>query len=154
MYEQLRLKELRKEYSVQGWALLIYYGILNVAVMIVMFIDAFMQGFVAAKAGQELDMEQMTETMMANSGWGYSIAIIIGLVLLLLWKRPQFCFHTVWKQGRCMTFGSFMGIFVIFTSAQLGAQLLYMLLESLFNAPVTIGNYYSTKVKHDFYSIS
>ena len=28
------------------------------------------------------------------------------------------------------------------------------LLESLFNAPVTIGNYYSVKVKHDSYGVS
>lgn len=133
MYEQLRLKELRGAYSVQGWAMLIYYGILNVAVMIVMLIDVFIQMFSMAAAGQEPDMEKMTEAMMANSGWGYFLAIAVGLFVLLLWKKPKFCFGTVWKKGSPMKLGSFLAIFVIFTSAQLGAQLLYMLLEFLFN---------------------
>lgn len=133
MYEQLRLKELRRAYSVQGWALLIYYGILNVAVMIVMFVDAFAQAFSMASAGQEMNMEELTEAMMENSGWGYFVAIVVGLLVLLLWKKPKFCFGTVWTKGNPMKFGSFWGIFVIFVSTQLGAQLLYMLLEFLFN---------------------
>ena len=54
MYEQLRLKELRHAYSVQGWALLIYYGIMNVAVMIFMFVEIFAQAFSAGASGQEL----------------------------------------------------------------------------------------------------
>lgn len=133
MYEQLRLKQLRHAYSVQGWAMLIYYGILNVAVMIVMFVDAFAQAFSMAASGQEMDVEQMTEAMIANSGWGYFIAIVVGMIVLLLWKKPQFCFDTIWTRGNPMKLGSFLGIFVIFVSAQLGAQLLYILLESLFN---------------------
>lgn len=133
MYEQLRLKQLRHAYSTQGWAMLIYYGILNVAVMIVMFVDAFAQAFSMASSGQEMNVEQMTEDMIANSGWGYFIAIGVGLFVLLLWKKPKFCFGTIWTRGNPMKFGSFFGIFVIFVSAQLGAQLLYILLESLFN---------------------
>lgn len=133
MYEYLRARQLRKEYSKQGWALLIYYGILNVAVMLIMFVDAFVQAFAAASSGQEPDMEQMMNAMIANSGWGYFIAIAAGIFGLLLWKKPKFCFETIWKPGNKMSVGSFFGIFVIFTSAQLGAQLLFMLLEFIFN---------------------
>lgn len=133
MYEYLRVRQLRKEYSKQGWALLIYYGIMNVAVIIIMFADAFTQAFAAAASGQEPDMEQMMDAMVANSGWGYFIAIGAGFLALLLWKKPKFCFETIWKPGKKMTLGSFFAVFVIFTSAQLGAQLMYMLLEFLFN---------------------
>ena len=133
MYEQLRLRELRRVYSTQGWAMLIYYGILNAAVMLVMFIDAFVQGMTMAMSGQEMDANAMVNEMIDHSGWGYFIAMAVGLLVLLLWKKPKFCAETVWKQGRPMKLGSFLAIFVIFTSAQLGAQLLYMLLEFLFN---------------------
>lgn len=133
MYEYLRTRQLRKEYSKQGWALLIYYGIMNVAVIGIMLVDAFMQAFAAAASGQEPDIEQMTSAMIANSAWGYFIAIGAGLLGLLLWKKPKFCFGTIWKPGRKMTVGSFFAVFVIFTSAQLAAQLMYMLLEFLFN---------------------
>lgn len=133
MYEQLRLKELRHAYSVQGWALLIYYGIMNVAVMIFMFVEIFAQAFSAGASGQELDVEQMTESMVSTSGWGYFLAIAVGLLILLLWKKPKFCFSTMWKKGRPMKFGSFFAIFVIFISAQLIFQLLATLLELLFN---------------------
>lgn len=133
MYEQLRVQQLRRTYSAQGWALLIYYGILNVAVMIIMFIDAFRQAFSMAAAGGELDPDMLVDAMMANSGWGYFIAIGVGLIILLIWKKPKFCFETMWTRGKPMTVSSFFGILVIFTAAQLGAQLLYMLLEFLFN---------------------
>lgn len=132
MYEQLRLRELRRAYSAQGWALLIYYGILNVAVMIIMFADAFRIGFSTASSGQELDAEKLAEELVANSAWGYFIAIGVGLLILLLWKKPKF-FGTIWTKGKPMKFGGFLSIFVIFTSAQLGAQLLYILLEFVFN---------------------
>ena len=133
MYEQFRLKELRHAYSVQGWALLIYYGILNVAVMIFMFVEAFAQVFSAAASGQEPDMMQITESMMSTSGWGYFLAIAIGFFVLLLWKKPKFCFGTIWQKGKPMKFGSFFAIFAIFISVQLIVQLMSMLLELLFN---------------------
>lgn len=133
MYEQLRLKELRHAYSVQGWALLIYYGIMNVAVLALMVVDAFVQSFSAAASGQEPDMEKITESIMSTSGWGYFLAIAIGFFILLLWKKPKFCFGTVWQKGKPMKVGSFFAIFAIFISVQLIVQLMSMLLELLFN---------------------
>ena len=134
MYEEYRLKEMRRVYSRQGWALLIYYGILNAAVMLVMMVDAIYQGVVMAMTGQEMDLQQITETLEANSGWGYFLAIGVGLLILLLWKKPRYFGQTIWKQGKPMKVGSFFALLAIFTSAQLGVQLLYMLLELLANS--------------------
>lgn len=133
MYEQIRLQQLRKAYSTQGWAMLIYYGILNAAVMLIMILDGIAIGFTMGMTGQPMDEERLMEKLMADSGWGYFIAMGVGLLILLLWKKPRFCFGTIWKPGRTMKLGSFFAIFAIFTIAQLGAQLLYMLLEFLFN---------------------
>jgi membrane protease YdiL (CAAX protease family) len=133
MYEQLRLKEMRRAYSVQGWALLIYYGIMNVAVMLVMFVDSIIKTMPAALSGQEPDMEQLTEGVADNSAWGYFLAIGIGLLILLLWKKPKFCFHTLWKKGKPLKIRSFFGIFVIFISSQLLVQVMAILLEIILN---------------------
>ena len=133
MYEQLRLKEMRRAYSVQGWALLIYYGIMNVAVMLVMFVDSIIKTMPAALSGQEPDMEQLAEGVADNSAWGYFLAIGIGLLILLLWKNPKFCFHTLWKKGKPLKIGSFFGIFVIFISFQLLVQVMAILLEIILN---------------------
>lgn len=133
MYEQLRLKEMRRTYSAQGWALLIYYGIMNVAVVAVMFADAIVQAVSAASSGREPDMGQMVESMAANSAWGYFLAIAVGLLILLIWKKPKFCFQTIWKKGKPFGIGSFLGIFAIFISFQLLAQLMAILLEVILN---------------------
>jgi hypothetical protein len=84
MYEHYRLRQLRKVYSRQGWILLVYYGILNVAVMLMMIVDAIYQSVSMMFSGQQLDEQQLTEVLEANSGWGYFLAIGIGLLILLL----------------------------------------------------------------------
>lgn len=126
MYEQLRRKELRHAYSVQGWALLIYYGIMNAAVIAIMFA---VQMFSMTASGQELN----TESMVDNSVWGYFIAIALGFLFLLIWKKPKFCFDTIWKKGKPMKFSSFLALFVIFVSAQLLVQAVAIGLELLLN---------------------
>lgn len=129
MYEYYRLQQLRKVYSRQGWVLLVYYGILNAAVMLLMIVDAVFQSLSIAATGAQLNEQQMVETLEANSGWGYFLAIGIGVLILLLWKKPRYVAKTLWKPGKPMKVGSFFALLAIFTSAQLGAQLLYMLLE-------------------------
>lgn len=133
MYKKFRTRQLRRAYSTQGWALLIYYGILNAVVLTFMYCDNFIQVAVSMLTGAPMDQVAMTETMMANSGWGYMLAILVGFGVLVLWKEPEFCFKTIWKPGKPMKFGSFLAILAIFTSAQFGAQLLSMALEFLFN---------------------
>ena len=134
MYEEYRLKEMRRVYSRQGWSLLIYYGILNAAVMLVMMVDAIYQSVLVVMTGQNMDLQQMTQILEANSGWGYFLAIGIGLLILLLWKKPRYVSQTLWKPGKPMKVGSFFALLAIFTSAQLGIQLLYMGLELLANS--------------------
>lgn len=133
MDEQMRLAQLRRTYSRQGWTLLIYYGILNGAVMLVMFVDAFYQSFIQILSGQEMNVEQLSQSLVANSGWGYFLAIAIGLLILLLWKKPRYMTQTVWKPGKPMKAGSFFALLAILISVQLGVQLWYMLLEMLSN---------------------
>lgn len=133
MYEQFRLKQLRKAYSRQGWILMVYYGILNTAVILLMLAEAFAQAFATIMSGGEVDPDQMAQALAADSGWGYWLAIGVGLFILLLWKKPRYFTQTLWKPGKPMKIGSFFALLAIFISAQLGIQILYMLLELLAN---------------------
>lgn len=127
MYEYYRLMQLRHAYSRQGWTLLIYYGILNAAVMLVMLVDALLGSYSGLLSGQEAGV------LEDASGWGYFLAIGVGLLILLLWKKPNYFTQTIWAAGRPMEPGSFFALFALFTSAQLGIQILYILLELLLN---------------------
>lgn len=129
MYEYYRLRQLRKVYSRQGWILLVYYGILNVAVILWMVFDALFQSLFLVASGTQMDEQQLTQVLEANSGWGYFLAIGIGLLILLLWKKPRYFTQTLWTAGKPMKTGSFFALLAIFISAQLGIQILYMALE-------------------------
>ena len=110
MYEEYRLRELRRVYSRQGWVLLAYYAILNVSVMLVVLVDAVYQGIMSALAGLEIDPQQLTDTVQADSGWGYFLAIGIGLLMLFLWKKPRFFIQKIWLPGKPMRLGSFFAV--------------------------------------------
>ncbi len=113
MEEQLRLQHTRKVFSRVGWALLIYLGIMNVAVMLV----AMASGVFAALTADSI--EGIIDKIADDSGWGYLLAIFIGTVLLLAWKKPRYLTQTVLAKGYPMPFGRFLGVLTVFVSAQL-----------------------------------
>ena len=126
-WKQQHIRQLRHSYSVQGWALLIYLGIMNVAVTLVMLLDTIFQSMVSMSTVGAVDSEWVAESITRNSGWGYLLAIAIGFAILLLWKKPQFTFGTIWQKNRPMKAGGFFQILSIFLSAQLIFILLAML---------------------------
>ncbi len=120
MDEQLRLRYIRRVCNTQGWALLIYLGIMNAAVLLVTVYFAITQALTGSS-----DMDQL----MDGSGWGYLLSIAIGLLILFLWKKRDFCFNTLWQRGKPMKFGRFMGILSVFLSIQMLSVLLSLLMD-------------------------
>ena len=119
---------LRREFNRTGYILLIYYGMMTAAVTVAIVV----QSLCLALTGQNLSQEALTAALMGN-GWGYIVAVVVGCVILLLWKKPEFCFRTIWKRNRPMTVGTFLALLSIFLSAQLFFQLFAQLMEYLFN---------------------
>ncbi len=122
MNEKEITRELRSRFGKVGLALLIYYMIMNVAVSLVSIVDAISCTFrllldPASNMTPEEVTAIVTERMMSN-GWGYILAIAIGCVCLLIWKKKRFCFHDIWVPGKNMTAGAFVMILCIFTSGQ------------------------------------
>lgn len=129
-------KALRKECNTQGIALFIYKMIMSTAVTVVMLggtvvylINQMLKG--------EINLDTFADSMMeyvlqsASSGWGYMLAIAVGMVILLIWKKPSFFRNEVLKKGRPMGVGSFFVILCVFMSAQMVSQLGVIVMDGL-----------------------
>ena len=127
------VRRIRHDYSVQGWALLIYMGIMNGVVIFAMCVDTVVQMLWSYFTVGTVDTQWVTEKTVRNSGWGYLIAIAIGFLALLIWKKPKFVFGTVWKKNRPMKVGGFLQILSIFMSGQMIFLLPSLLITFLLN---------------------
>lgn len=135
MYEKMACSHLRREFSKSGWALLIYYGIMNVAIILVLVVDVMIQAVQMALTGMssvESIMQNISDSLLTN-GWGYLLAMAIGGGIMLLWKKREFCFHTIWQKEKPMTAGAFFSLAALFFSAQALVQVSATAMESFFN---------------------
>ena len=133
--EQYRLyqKDLRRRFSIVGWILLAYYGIMNASSMVWIFTEMIVKILPAVSRG---DMEEVASSALnaATSAWGYFLAAAVGLVILLAWKKPAYWKKEIWAKGRPMTVGSFLALLCIFFSGQLVFQVIMILVEVILNS--------------------
>lgn len=128
---------LRRELSKTGYALLIYYAIMNVSVSAVAAVDALVL-ITSEFLGGNMDiltngkMDSLLNNVFSN-GWGYILASLIGAVALLLWKKKQFCFVQIWKAEKPISAGSFLMLLCLFIGSQALFQLLSAVMEWFFN---------------------
>lgn len=125
-------KDLRRHLGVTGWTLLIYYGILNVSVFLWVLAESILKSLRYFIAGDFLSIEQVMYDA-SESGWGYFLAAAIGLLILLLWKKPWFWKNEIWARGKPMKVGSFFGILCVFLGGQLLSQLMLVVMELVLN---------------------
>lgn len=128
---------LRQECGKLGLALLVYYGIMNVMVLFAAIADAVGVALHSMGAAGEdrfpaAVMDEMMDAIQSN-GWGYILAVAIGSLLMLAWKKGKFCFREIWKTDRPMTPGSFLCLLCIFVSGQALFQILAVVIEMAFN---------------------
>ena len=133
-YEQYRqmLRDLRRRFSVVGWILLVYFGIMNAAVSVSMFIEMAVKILEAVMVGNYGDIWSAASGA-TDSAWGYFLSSGIGLGILLLWKKRAYWKQEIWAKGKPMTFGSFLGLLCIFMSGQLLYQLIMTVAEIVLN---------------------
>ena len=126
-------KEIKRRLSTSGWVLLIYYAIMNVAVigwMVVETVFSLMQGAVSG------DFAAIERAVLesAESAWGYFLAAAVGFVILLIWKKPRYLKEEVFVKGAPMTAGAFWTVLCIFLSGQMVFQIGCTGLELLLNS--------------------
>ena len=137
MNERLKSRTLRREIGQYGWALLIYYLILNYAVVFVCEIDLLSRGLQAVvrsdnwSAFESGIMDSMEEVLYGN-GWGYIAACVVSVALIPLWKGKRF-FNSVFEAKQDMTGKAFLGLLCLFLSGQMVFQILAMIEESILN---------------------
>ena len=129
---------LRRQANVQGGVLLIYRVIMNVALFAVIFAVSFAQAFrMSFEGGFYADFSAILNTvmdsMMDTMGWGHLAAVLIGWLILRLWKKKNFFKNEIYKPGKPMSIGGFMALTCLVMGCQLPAQLLTMGLEWVAN---------------------
>ena len=82
-------KILRRRFCTAGWTLLIYYGIMNVMVLLTMFVQGMADALEMIRAGALPDPGKLTAGIAGNA-WGYLYAAAVGLVILIGWKGLPF----------------------------------------------------------------
>ena len=134
-YEQWKAarKDIKRRMSTSGWVMLIYYAIMNAAVIGYMLVDVvgvMIKGL--AEDGYAAIEGAAMES--AESGWGYMIAILIGFLILLIWKKPRYFKEEIFIYGLPMKAGDFFTILCIFLGGQMVFQLGSTGLELILNA--------------------
>lgn len=133
-YEQWKeaKRGIKRRLSTSGWVLLIYYAIMNAAVIGYMLVETFARLFQGVISADKAAVENAV-LQSAESAWGYFIAAAVGLIILLFWKKPRFFKEDVFYQGKPMKAGDFFTILCIFLSGQMVFQLGSTVLELILN---------------------
>lgn len=126
-------KDLRRYFSGTGWTLLIYYIILNAAVFLWIFLEILWKMLLALPSGNPADLDQIAMAA-SESGWGYVLAIAIGMLILLLWKKPRYFREEIFAKGKPMKPGVFFGILCVFLGGQFLSQMMLGVTEVALNA--------------------
>lgn len=125
---------LRRKFNISATVLIAYYGLLNIAVLGAMFVDALIIALshYSVSGADVVITEDMLFTI-ANNGWGYILAVVVSMIVLIAWKKPVFCFREIWNRERKMTNRSFWAILCVFLSGQLFVQVYTYGLEWVLN---------------------
>lgn len=127
-------KEMRRYLSTPGWALLIYYAIMNVAVIGWVMMETVVTLISEMSTGGDQAIVENAALQSAESAWGYFLAAAVGMIILLIWKKPRFFREEIFVRGAPMKLGSFFTILCIFISGQLVFQIGATGLELILNA--------------------
>ena len=126
-------KGVKRYMSAPGWALLIYYGIMNVAVLGWVIVETVAEMIRVGLSGNPAVVEGVLMDA-AESAWGYFIAAAIGFLILLLWKKPRYFGREIFAKNRPMKIGEFFCLLCVFLSGQMIFQLGTTGLELILNA--------------------
>ncbi len=131
MINKMIRKDLRRSYNPAVWSAVIYFILMNVVIMAFVVVLAVLES-VFTSMGYAGDGTPWASDI-TKLAWGYVITVALGLVILLLWKKPKYFREELLAKGRPMTVGSFLQLLCLFLGVQLFTSLLNTLLESILN---------------------
>lgn len=122
----------RRDIGSYGWALVVYYILMNVCVIASVMIPMVVRSVQMALNGDPTGMVELDQEAVLGNGWGYIAACLLGVLLARGWKGKSF-FDGIWRTRRNMTPGSFWGLLALFVSGQLVFQWLAAIEELVLN---------------------
>ena len=135
-----RCLEARRQSSLMGWSLLVFYKMLTEMVtltyMIQIFIYSFKKAFESIATGAEFDPFSLYDEiydLISTNFWGYLLAIAIGLLVLFLWKGKDYWKQEIWAKEKPMKAGNFICLLIFMIGIQSVVQVLTPLQEWFFN---------------------
>jgi len=117
---------LRRRMGSVSWTMVVYYGILNIMVAAVILEESLLRAL--AQFPHVPSEEELMASAMGNA-WGYLLAILVGLVILMGWKGTGYVANELWKKKTAMTAGSFLALLCVFVTGQILFSLLTQLMD-------------------------
>lgn len=130
MEEKKINKWLRRRFSTVGWALLIYYALMNILVMATMAADGagqYLKGFAAGELFPEMDMDALM-----NNASGYILEIFLGVLILWAWKGSDYR-RELFRREAPMKASAFFAMLTLIAGAQLVSSIWLGTLEAIMN---------------------
>lgn len=131
MYDRQRLKLHRSSCNKVGWFMMIYVGIMNVCVELVTILEGVIRFIQYPEPTPEAFQEAITNAEYGD--WGYILAMLGLILMLILWKKPKYIFSTIWETDRPMHIRDFAVLLTLFTGVQGVSQICLIAAESVLN---------------------
>lgn len=132
MEEKQIRRAYRRDIGSYGWALVIYYILMNVCVAVAVMIPMVIQSVRMIAGGDPTGLVGQNPDWVLGNGWGYLLACLLGVLMIRVWKGKAF-FAGMWQTRRNMTPGAFWGLLALFVSGQLIFQWLAAIEELILN---------------------
>ena len=130
------VKQARRGMNQLGLTVLVYLVLMNVVAICVTVVELIVYLTKLLIHGQSLDLSHMMEyaaQRLVEGGWSYIVAIVVGVVIVCLWKGRGYWKQEVFEKQNPMTVGKFFQLLCIFLSAQFVFQIVVTAMEWLLN---------------------
>jgi len=130
MEEKKINKWLRRRFSQVGWALIVYYVIMNILAVVAMAGEGLRQALGVLRGGGFADVDM---SAVAGNAWGYILTIAVGLVILYAWKGGDYWREELLVKQRRMDGVAFSWLLCLCMGVQMVNSLWIGLLETILN---------------------
>lgn len=131
MQEKFENRFLRREFRPIGWMLIAYFMLMNVFVIGTMMLQVMSALFDSVAQG--VPYVQPDQKALSSNGWGYVLAMAVGMLILFVWKDRSFWREEVFSRKGKMTVGAFFALLCLTIAPQMINTIWVAGLEAVMN---------------------
>lgn len=132
LVDRYRLKQYRRTCSSQGWFAMLYLGIMQLSVEVLVLVEAII--FYVKDPSLGITAYEKAAGSIGQTGWPYMVMMAGVLLMLLLVKKPRFMLKTVWEEGRPLPAKDFLVLLILFMGVQGVSQVWLIGMEAVLNS--------------------